>query len=452
MATSVGVARASKQRIITDDVPLNWFHARMTIFTSGGAFCDGYILGTIAIALTLLTPVLKLTPVLSGLVGSAALAGLFFGSLVFGYVTDFVGRKFMFITNLIAFIVFSALQFWITDVMQLVVLRFFLGLAVGADYPIASSLLAEFSPRKQRGLLLGIFTGMWWVGFTAAYAVGALLVSSGPDAWRWLLASSAVPAAILLIARLDCPESPRWLMEKGRVGEARKILDKYFGENVDIELPEKSVKTSFVQIFSKGYGPRTIFCSLFWVLQAAPGLAIGTYIPKVLANFHLATANFTYYGTLIIGIFYILGMIPGVYLVDKIGRRPVIIWPFIGQAVLLISLAKMTNATPFAILVVFCFYAILHTGTSVVQFIYPNELFPTEVRATAFGFATAISRLGAFWGTFFMPIILSKFGNAGGMYFNAALFLIGFVICYFMAPETANLSLTQAASIKRPSH
>jgi putative MFS transporter len=423
----------------------------MTFYTGGGAFCDGYILGIIAIALQLLTPQLKLTPVMTGLVGSAALAGLFFGSLIFGYVTDIIGRKIMFVLNLVAFVVGSVLQFWITDATQLIALRLFLGIAVGADYPIATSLLAEFTPKKYRGMLLGTLVGLWWIGFVAAYAVGAWMVTWGPNSWRWMLASSAVPAAILLIARLDCPESPRWLMEKGRVAQARMILDKYFGENVDIEVPERPTKTSYLEIFRKGYGSRTIFCSLFWVLQVAPGFAISTFIPKVLANFHVAQGSFVYVGTLIIGAFYIVGMLPGVLLVDRIGRRPVILWPCIGQAVLLAGLGRMANAKPWAILLTFSIYAVLHTGTSVVQWIYPNELFPTEIRATAVGFAAAMSRLGAFWGTFFMPLILSTFGNQSAMYFNAGLYALGFVVSYFMAPETANLTLAQAASVKRVS-
>jgi putative MFS transporter len=353
----------------------------------------------------------------------------------------------MFILNLIVFVVGSVLQFFITDATQLIILRFIMGIAVGADYPIASSLMTEFTPKKYRGILVGSLVGMWWVGFVASYAIGAWMVSWGSESWRWMLASSALPAAILLIARLDCPESPRWLMEKGRVEEARKILDKYFGEHVDVEVPERKTKTSYLEIFRKQYRSRTIFCCLFWILSAAPGLAIATFIPKVLANFHLAQGS-AYVGSLIIGIFYIVGLFPGLLLVDKIGRRPVLLWPFLGQAILLAALAGMADAKPWVILVTFCLYAVLHSGQNPLQWIYPNELFPTEIRATAVGFAAAMSRLGAFWGTFFMPLILNNFGNRAAMYFNAGLFFIGFVVTYFMAPETAHRTLAQTASVK----
>ncbi len=441
----------SVQRIMMDDVRFSSFHTKMTLYTGGGAFCDGYILGIVAVALEALTPALKLTTVEAGLISSGLLVGMFFGSLIFGYVTDIIGRKLMFVLNLVAFVVGSVLQFFVTDFTQLLILRVFLGIAVGADYPIATSLLAEFSPKKNRGMLLSILIGLWWVGFVGSYAVGAVMISLGPDSWRWMLASSAVPAAILLIARLDCPESPRWLIEKGRTAEARAILDKHLGKDVDIQIPERVSKTSFASIFRGGYMSRTVFCCLFWVLQSAPGSAIAMFIPKVLANFHLAQGGFKFTGSLIIGLFYLVGLLPGIFLVEKMGRRPVVVWPFIGQAVLLAILALMTEAQPWTILLVFSVYAVLHTGTTVVQWVYPNELFPTEVRATAVGFAAAISRGGMFAGTFFMPILLNNIGLESTLFISGGIYFIGFIVSYFMAPETKNIALDEAAAVKQVS-
>ena len=95
-------------------------------------------------------------------------------------MTDIVGRKLMFILNLIVFVVGSVLQFFITDATQLIILRFIMGIAVGADYPIASSLMTEFTPKKYRGILIGSLVGMWWVGCWPA-ALCRLLYSLSLD-------------------------------------------------------------------------------------------------------------------------------------------------------------------------------------------------------------------------------------------------------------------------------
>lgn len=175
-------------------------------FSSGGPFLDGYILSIIAIALTQITPQLHLDATWSGLVGASALIGIFIGGFL-GYVTDKVGRQLMYTIDFILLIVASILQFWIQTGWELFVIRLILGISIGADYPIATSLLAEFSPKKHRGMMLGVTLIAYYVGSTVAYIVGELMLSIGPDAWRWMLASSAVPAVILVLLRLGTPES-----------------------------------------------------------------------------------------------------------------------------------------------------------------------------------------------------------------------------------------------------
>ena len=113
----------------------------------------------------------------------------------------------------------------------MVPLRFVLGVAIGADYPIATSLLAEFLPRRHRGRMLGAVFVVWAVGAAAAYPVGFLLRGMGPDAWRWMLASPAMFAVITLLLRLGTPESPRWLLSSGRIEDARAAIKKVYGTN-----------------------------------------------------------------------------------------------------------------------------------------------------------------------------------------------------------------------------
>src|SRR5262249_45075425 len=150
-----------------------------------------------------------------GVIAAAALIGMFFGGCIFGYLTDQIGRRTMYTLDLIVLGLASAAQYWVNGPWMLLILRLLLGVAVGADYPIASALLTEFAPRRQRGLLLSAMIGAWWLGYTVSFVAGYLLSALPGSSWRWMLASSAVPAALVVLLRWGMPESPRWLVAKG---------------------------------------------------------------------------------------------------------------------------------------------------------------------------------------------------------------------------------------------
>ena len=154
---------------------------------------DGYVLGIVEPGLSLAEQELHLSALSQGLIASSALIGVFIGGLFFGNLADRYGRRPVFAWNLASFVVLSLLQIFVQDVWQLVAIRLALGLAIGVEYAVGSSVLAEFSRRQGRGMLLGSFSIAWQVGFTVAFLVGS--VDHG-DNWRMLLASTAIPAVI----------------------------------------------------------------------------------------------------------------------------------------------------------------------------------------------------------------------------------------------------------------
>ncbi len=313
-----------------EDSPITPFLKKLTVYTSGGPFLDGYILTIIGMALLQLGPQLQLDALWTGIIGAAALVGLLIGGAVFGYVTDLIGRQLMYEFDIAAIIIFSILQMFVSTSLELAILRLLIGIAVGADYPIATSLLAEFSPRKLRGGMMGLLASMWYFGAIVAGLVGYLLLDTGPDAWRWMLGSSAIPAAILLVGRWGTPESPRWLMSKGRVEEASKVVKDVYGPGMDlVNLNESKVeKTRFNKIFEPGYFKRIMFVGLFWMFQVTPCFAIYTFGPQLLATFNLGNGNDWIIGYAIINIFFMMGTIASLFFVNTMGRRPLIIASF----------------------------------------------------------------------------------------------------------------------------
>ena len=266
-----------------DDAPLSKFHKKLALYASGGPFLDGYVLSIIGVALVQISPKFGMSSAEEGLVGASALVGIFLGAFLGGWLTDKFGRQVLFTIDLAAIILCSIAQFWVGDVFWLIVLRLLIGMAVGADYPIATSLLAEFSPRKWRGPLLGAFVAMWFVGAAAAYLVGEILLHF-EDGWRWMLASAAVPAILIVLARLGTPESPRWLLKRGRVDEANEVLRKVFGPNVSVnDMPEEVHENLRVSALIKaGYGKRMAFITIFWTCSIVPLFAVYAFGPKIL--------------------------------------------------------------------------------------------------------------------------------------------------------------------------
>jgi putative MFS transporter len=428
-----------------DEAPLSGFHLRVAAYTTGGFFCDGYILGIIGIALSLLGPQFGLGPVWTGLIGASALAGIFVGGMVFGWVTDKVGRQTMYVADLVVFVVGSALQFFVEGPIALFVLRFVMGVAIGADYAIGPALLAELIPRRQRGSLLASLNAVWTVGFVAAYVVGYFLQDLGPEVWRWMLASSAVPAALVLLLRLGTPESPRWLLSKGRVEEARRVVREYIDPNADVEdlMADEGVETSYRRLFSGEWRKRTAFAGLFWFCQVVPYFAIFTFLPTVLDALGLGEG---FAGELVLNLFLLAGAVVGVLVMNRIARRRFLIGSFAVLAVLMGFLGVWPGAPTLVILVCFALFAFVMSAAADLESVYPSEIFPTEIRASGVGVAAAISRVGAAIGTFLLPTSVERLGVGPTMLLATAVLLLGLVVSAAWAPETRHLTLVEAGT------
>lgn len=441
-------SRSQPEANTIDDMPLSSFHRKLTVYSAGGPFLDGYVLGIIAVALAQITPQWGLSDAWQGLLAAGALVGLFVGGFLGGYITDKIGRTMMYTLDLILVAVCSVAQFFVEGPIMLLALRFLIGIAVGADYPIATSLLAEFAPRRKRGGMLGWLTAMWAAGNAVAYVVGDLLSHLGPDAWRWMLLSPVIPAVVLVLGRWGTPESPRWLASRGRTEEALAALRKVFGPAAQLEvIPEStSARPSLRSLFSGLYGKRTLFIIIFWSCSILPIYAIYAFGPALLQAFHLSEPGQSNIGESAIGLLFFIGCVLATLAANRFTRRQLLVIPFAIATVALFGLGIFPNASGPVIVILFAVYAISIGGPTILQWIYPNELFPTEIRATAVGLGTSISRIGAAAGTFFTPILLTQLGVGLTMLIAACISAIGAVACFAMAPETSNKSLSESSN------
>ncbi len=390
---------------------LSSFHYKLFAYANAGVFCDGYILSSVGLALTTLGPRFHLDASTTGLVGAATLFGILVGAPLFGHLTDRHGRRILMIGDLSAFVIIAIAQAFASNPWELIALRFALGLAIGADYPIATALLAEFMPAGLRGAALSAMEAVWFVGAAVAYVAGYLLLRTGPESWKWILASPAIFAAIGLAMRTSAPESPMWLATRNS-GELRR--------------------TSFRTIFQRAFRGPLFFVSAMWLLQVVPLFAVYTYAPAVLTALGINNQS-SPVGSVVITSAFALGAIAAMPLVESLGRRRLCI---IGFAVATVAFGVLPFSGGFIVVACFVAYAVGIGAASVLELVYPAELFPTAIRATATGFAAAVSRVGAFIGTFALPAALARYGVTVVILSAAVLSLAGLTISLLWAPET----------------
>ncbi|WP_336715232.1 MFS transporter [Arthrobacter sp. USHLN218] len=440
----------SISRTSLEDVALNTFHKRLAVYSSAAPFLDGYILSIIGVVMLQMTGALNLSIMEQGLIAAAPLVGMFFGGFLVGLLTDKIGRKLLYVLDLLAMVLFSLAQFWVEDAWWLIALRFLLGVAIGADHPLATSLLAEFLPKKQRGPILAALVMMWFIGAAAAYAVGEVILRiGGDDAWRWALASAAVPGAIFMLLRHGTPESARWLVSKGRIDEAEAVIKKVYGDGYsvdDLAEPETTTKVPISALFHSGYGKRIFFVSVFWTCSIIPQFAIYAFAPQILGLMGLED-ELASVGSIVITSMFVIGCLLAVLTIAPLGRRKLLIHSFLWSGLALLLLGFFPDSSVVLTLILFSSYAVFIGGAQVLQYVYPNELFPTEIRGSAMGLCTSVSRIGAATGTYLVPLSLAAIGIGNTMLVCAGISLVGLIVAVLMAPETRSLELSQAGSL-----
>ncbi|MFK0314096.1 MFS transporter [Pseudomonas sp. NPDC090233] len=425
------------------------FIIKLTTLISGGMLIDGFILGAIGIVMPAITNDLELSLAWQGLIGASALIGIFLGGPLGGYLADKIGRKPMFTIDLAIFLVGSVLQFFVTEAWQLFAVRLLMGVAIGADYAIGWPLLAEFAPARLRGKLLCVQEVGWYVGYLASYAIGWALTVSDTANWNVILGLSTIPTVIVLLARLGTPESPRWLMSKGRTQEALALAEEYMSpdERADLGAKYEGKRLGFASLFSPEYAKATIFVSVFWICLVTPYFAIGTFVPTVLEHLGLEDGLT---GGLAINAIAVGGTLIAVALIEKVGRRKLAIPPFAIATVALFIVAFFWNVSPVVTVICFLTFSLANAVSTTLTGVYPGEVFPTEIRGVGVGFATAASRVGAAAGTFLLPLSMEAYGITTTVLIAGGVSFFGLIVTYFLAPETKGklLSETSAPSAK----
>jgi MFS family permease len=396
-------------------------HRRFWLLAALGVMLDGFDFFIISVAGPLVTHQYNLSTGLYGLVSAAAIIGAIFGAGLLGPVADKIGRRRIFKYDLWLFVVFSVACIFAWGVWPLIIFRFALGIAIGLDYPIAASYLAEVLPAKVRGRwLVGAFS-LQAVGIVMGAIVGVVALELFPqvDSWRGMLGFGVIPALLIIWFRRKVPESPRWLAQNGHEQEAAEITERLTGDPVRVtdadrtraEPPAEGLKALVQpQLFKRSMTRQTIFTAVPWCLMDIATYGVGIFTPTLLATILYKHANTTFIsddiastkGTAALDIFLVVGFAAAIYFVDCVGRVRLQLNGFAvmtGALCLLALTEQLPGGGSGNIALVFVGFAFfnffMNAGPNATTYALPAEVFPLEMRAAGHGFAAASAKFGA---------------------------------------------------------
>ncbi len=465
MSTVISALKSFEQHL--DDTPFTKTQRKVWILSAMGVLLDGFDFFIIGVALPLIAHDFQMNAATKGLVAVAAVAGAFFGALVFGQVADRVGRKGMFLVDIILFVIFSAASAAAWNPASLIVFRFFLGVGIGADYPIGVSYIAECVPTRLRGrLIVGAFA-FQALGSLFGVLIGLLILKADPSlqAWRLMLAFGVLPAVVVVIMRDGLPESVRWHLARGNYEKASHAASRLLESPITLNAqnsPPVEHGMSFTSLFKKRYIRRTIFASVPWFLQDISTYGIGIFTPTIMAAMALGTSSSfiakdmgATEGAAAVDMLLVVGFMMAIVLVRYMSRVALQMVGFLGMALGLIMVAASSlypTSSDAHLGMIFggfmVFNMFMNMGPNATTYLLSGETFPTSIRATGAGFAASMAKFGAVLGTFFFPILKAQIGIPALLILLAVASALAASITYgFRVDTRASLDSVQA---KRP--
>ncbi len=435
-----------------------------------GGFLFGYDTSNIGSVLDFIP--YHLSSFWTGYLVAGASLGAAVGALIAGPLTDHFGRKFLLVTDAGIYAIGALLSAFTVNWFMLVSSRTLIGLAIGADSAIATAYIAEFAPRERRGQLSIIQQWMITVGILVSYLVAVLILKLWPNQarhldWRLILGIGAIPAIVAVALRSRMPESPRWLMLRGRYADTRKA----FGL-LGMETTEDEVRAAADQLrgaeqerrrktqWTKGVIRALIVVCVFFIFQQITGINIPFYYgPKILATFFQGGNSAVEAAVAGVEVTAILGAVNVVATyfafrwIDKFGRRPLAIGGYAGMAFFMLvaaaGVAWLTDIPKTVVVMVgFSFFITSFAiGVGGTGWLIQGEVFPTAVRGRAAAIGAAVDWVANFALIEAFPAWQNAWGLAWVMVSFAVLAVVAIGFVYKFLPETKGLSVEQAVQV-----
>ena len=427
-------------------------------FGALGGMLFGYDTGVISGAILFISPDLGLTPFLEGLVVASLLLGAAIGAACAGPLSDRLGRRNLILIAAVTFTVGAIGAALAPGVGTLVLFRVVLGLAVGAAALIVPLYLSEIAPTEIRGAISSLNQLMITVGILLAFIVNALLANSG--AWRWMLGLAVIPSVVLFIGMYFMPETPRWLVSRGREDDARDVLMRSRSEEEaeheirEIKEVEREEEGGLRELAAPWVRPALIVAIGLAVFQQIIGInTIIYYAPTTLKNVGYGDAA-AIYANLIIGAINVLMTLVAIRIVDRVGRKPLLLGGLVGMVISLtvLGLSTLLLSEPssptdtVAIITLICLAGFIisfaATWGPTVWVVLP-EVLPLRIRGTAMGVAIFLHWIANFIVSQTFPSLLAALGPGIPFLGYAVIGVLAFIFVRAFVTETKGRSLEE---------
>jgi len=382
---------------------------------------------------------------------SSLLLGCVVGASVAAFTSDRFGRKRVLLVAAALFTISSIGAALPRTLIEFAIARFLGGVAIGIASTLSPLYIAEISPARSRGLLVSLNQLAIVSGILLSYSVNYLLTGAGPSNWRWMFASAAIPSVLFFLTLLFIPESPRWLMQKGREQEAERFLAQIVGPQAaagEIRDIRTAIAEESGDLLDPAFRKALTVAILIALFSQFTGINTIIYYGSIVFLEHVPhqTASTALWANVIIGAINFAATIVGMALIDRSGRKPLLMSAYSGMALSLVAVAAAIHFQAagaivliFVLTYVACFAVGVGTGTWVVM----SEICPTRIRGRAMSIATVFLWCGTLLVTLTFLSLVNLFTAAGVFLLYATVSMAAFLFVWRKVPETKGRTLEE---------
>lgn len=423
-------------------LPYTPMHTRVLVGSGTGWALDAMDVGLISFVGLAIATQWDLTRTEQSWLLSIGFVGMALGATLGGMLADRYGRRAVFAATLLVYGLATGASALVTGLAALLLLRFLVGLGLGAELPVASTLVSELSPTRIRGRMVVVLESFWAIGWILAALIGFFVVPASEDGWRWAFAVGLVPALYAVVIRWGLPESPLFLERRGRTSEAEAVVRSFeAAAGVEAEesrpLPPAEPRRPG-ELWSPALRVRTAGIWLVWFCVNFSYYGAFIWLPTLLyaQGFDLVR-SFGY--TLVITLAQLPGYALAAVLVEVWGRRPTLATFLVGSA--LAATAFGLAGEVWQILLAGCALSFFNLGAWGALYAITPEIYPTSVRASGSGAAAGFGRIASIAAPLLVPVVLAAANSTVLFALFGATFLVGASAAYLLLPERAGAAL-----------
>lgn len=414
-------------------LPVSSFHYKLLVVAGIGWVFDSMDTGLIAFVLPLLIKEWGLSATQAGMLGSIGLVGMALGAVAAGTLADRVGRKTVFSVTIVLYSLATGLCAVAPNYELLVLFRFLVGLGLGGELPVAATLVTEYVPGRARGRFMVLLESFWAVGWLLAALIAYFIIPV--TGWRTAFLIGALPALYTMVIRMHLPESVRYLLKKGKIEEARKIVSSLeegcHMEPRPLEVTEKDVaeetKGSFTSLWTSRFIKRTVMLWLVWFGIVFSYYGVFMWLPSLVFKQGFTVVK-TFEYVLVMTLSQLPGYAAAAWLVDRLGRRYTLSLFLLGSGIASYFFGHAETVT--ALLCWGATMSFFNLGAWGVIYTYTPELYPTEIRGLGCGWATGFGRVGGMVAPLLVGALLTDAWDMGHIFyiFAGVFVLISFIV------------------------